>query len=319
MKKGILAALMVCHLPFAHAQTFPVQPIRALVGYAAGGGADGFIRAFSNELSEFLGQPVIIDNRGGGGTVPATQIVASSKPDGYTIMVCDNAFVVNPALMPKLPYDSLRDFTPIIAGQSSSTTLLVSHPSFPARSVKEMLAIVRAQPGKLNYAHGGNGTVPHIMGELMKSELKINWIAIPYKSTGLAILSTTSGETPLGLGGIFAVKSLAEAGKLRALALVSATRSDLMPAVPSFKELGWPALDATSYRGLLAPTGTPREAILRINAAANKALQLPAVKKRMNDVGYVVVGGTPEDYGRILRAEMEKWGRIIRGAGIKVE
>lgn len=315
----IFTLLLLAFAATASAQNFPVQPIRALVGYAAGGGADGFIRAFANEMGDALGQPIIIDNRGGGGTVPATQIVVSSKPDGYTIFVCDNAFVVNPALMAKLPYDSLRDFTPIIAGESSSTTLLVVHPSFPAKSVKEMLAIVHAQAGKLNYAHGGNGTVPHIMGELMKSEMKINWVPVPYKSTGLAIYATTSGETPIGLGGIFAVKSLAGVGKLRPLALASGARNDLMPGVPTFKELGWPAIDATAYRGLIAPAGTPRDAILKINAAANKALQLPAVRKRFADVGYQVLGGTPEEYGKILRSEMDKWGRIIRGAGIKVE
>ena len=312
------AALILC-ASGATAQSFPAQPIRALVGYAAGGGADGFIRSIANELSEALGQPIIIDNRGGGGTVPATQIVAGAKPDGHTIFVADNAYVVNPALMAKLPYDSLRDFTPIVAGESSSTTLLAVHPSFPAKSVKELLAIVRAQPGKLNYASGGNGTVPHIMGELMKSEMKINWIHVPYKSTGLAIYATTAGEVPIGLGGIFAVKSLADVGKLRALALASGARSDLMPAVPTFKELGWPALDATAYRGLIAPAGTPRDAILKINAAANKALQMPAVRKRFADVGYTVLGGTPEEYGKILRTEMDKWSKIIRNAGIKVE
>lgn len=320
-KFGIVGALTgaLCLFATAAAQNFPLQPIRAVVGYAAGGGADGFIRSIANELGDALGQPIIIDNRGGGGTVPATQIVANSKPDGYTIFVADNAYVVNPALMAKLPYDSLRDFTPIVAGESSSTTLLVVHPSFPAKSVKEMLVIARAQPGKLNYSSGGNGTVPHIMGELMKHEMKINWIHVPYKSTGLAIYATTAGEVPIGLGGIFAVRSLAESGKLKALALTSAERSALMPQVPTFKELGWPALDATAYRGLIAPAGTPREAILRINAAANKALQTPAVRKRFSDVGYITLGGTPEDYAKIIRAEMEKWGRIIRNAGIKVE
>ena len=235
------------------------------------------------------------------------------------VCCADNAYVVNPALMAKLPYDSLRDFTPIVAAESSSTTLLVMHPSFPAKSVKELLAIVRAQPGKLIYSSGGNATVPHIMGELMKFEMKINWIHVPYKSTGLAIYATTAGEVPIGLGGIFAVKSLAESGKLRPLALASGARSGLMPNVPTFKEQGWPAMDATAYRGLIAPAGTPREAILKINAAVNKALQLPAVKKRFADVGYITLGGTPEDYGKIIRAEMEKWGRIIRNAGIRVE
>ncbi|HTD91692.1 MAG TPA: tripartite tricarboxylate transporter substrate-binding protein [Burkholderiales bacterium] len=319
--RAICAALVTafCIGAPAAAQSFPVQPIRAVVGYAAGGGADGLIRAIAAELSENLGQPVVIDNRAGGGTVIGTHVVAASKPDGYTIFVADNAYVVNPALMSKLPYDSVRDFTPIVAVESSSTTLLITHPSFPARSVKELIAMARASPGKLNFASGGNGTVPHVMGELLKYEAKINLIHVPYKSTGLAVYSVTAGEVPVGLGGIFAVKSLADSGRLRALALASSERSNLMPQVPSFKELGWPALDATAYRGLIAPAGTPRDAILKINAAANKALQMPAVRARFTDVGYVPLGGTPEDYGRIIRTEMEKWGRIIRNAGIKVE
>ena len=322
---GYRSVLIVAGLSLnfsATAQTttaFPVQPIRALVGYAAGGGADGLIRAIAPELSEALGQPIVIDNRGGGGTVPATQVVAVSKPDGYTMFVADNAYVVNPALMSKLPYDSVRDFTPIVVVESSSTTLLVVHPSFPARSVQALIALARSSPGKLNYASGGNGTVPHIMGELMKFEAKLNMIHVPYKSTGLAIYAVTAGEVPIGLGGIFAVKSLAESGRLRALALASGERSNLMPQVPTFKEVGWPALDATAYRGLIAPAGTPREAILRINAAVNKVLQLPAVRSRFTDVGYVPLGGTPEAYGQIIRSEMEKWGKIIRNAGIKAE
>jgi len=301
----------------AAAQSYPTRQIRMIVGYGAGGGADSLIRALTPELSELLGQQVIVDNRPGGGSVIGTQIVATSRPDGYTLLVADNAYIVNPFLLSKLPYDSLRDLVPVVPLSSSSTTLGVVHPSLPVRTMKELIALARARPGELNYASGGNGTVPHLLGELLKSVTKINLVHIPYKSTALAILAAASGEVPIAFGGIFACKGLVEAGRLRALALASAARNPLMPAVPTFAEAGWPAIDATGYRGLLAPAGTPRAIIMRLNAEANKALQIPAVRARLAELGYDVVGGTPEDYGRLIRAEMEKWGKIIREAGIK--
>ncbi len=303
----------------AGAQSYPAQAVRMVVGYAAGGGADGIIRAIAPELSEALGQQIVVDNRAGGGTVIATQLVAVSKPDGYTMYVMDHAFIVNPVLVAKLPYDSLRDFVPVAGISSSSTTLMVVHPSLPVKSVKELVALARAHPGKLNFASGGNGTVPHVMGELFNVVAKIRLVHIPYKSTGLAIYAVTSGETMVAFGGIFAAKGLADTGKLRPLAIASASRSDVMPAVPTFAETGWPAIDATSHRGILAPANTPREAITRMNAAINKVLLMPAVRARMTEVGYVVTGGTAEDFGRTVKSEMDKWSKIIRDAGIKVE
>lgn len=305
--------------PSAGAQNYPSQPIRAVVGYAAGGGADGMIRAISNELSEALGQPVIIDNRPGGGTLIATKIVADAKPDGYTIYVADPAIYFNPFLLSKVPYDALRDFAPVAPVSVSSTSMLVVHPSFPAKTLKELFALARAQPGKLNYASGGNGTLPHVLTEMMKSVAQINLTHVPYKSTGLAIYAATSGEVPIAAGGLFAVKGLAESGKLRPLAIASARRSPLMPQVPTFAEAGWPQVDGASYRGLLAPANTPRDAIMRLNAATNKVLQIPAVRTRFTDTGSEVLPGTPEEYGRIIRAELEKWGKVIRAAGIKLD
>ncbi len=303
----------------ACAQNYPTQPVRMLVGYAAGGGADGIIRAIAPELSEALGQPVIIDNRPGGGTVIATQAVANSKADGYTMYVMDHAFIVNPVLVGKLPYDSLRDFTAVGGISSSSTTLAVVHPSLPVKSVKDLVALARANPGKLNFASGGSGTVPHIMGELFNAVTKIKITHIPYKSTGLAIYAVTSGETMVGWGGIFAAKGLVDTNKLRALAIAAAARSDVMPQVPTFVEAGWPQIDATSHRGILAPAGTPREVVLRMNAAINKVLLMPAVRARMTDVGYVVTGGSPEDFGRVIKTEMEKWSKVLHDANIKAE
>ncbi len=314
----ILTASMVLAVTAA-AQAYPSQPIRIVVGYGAGGGADTLIRAVAPELSELLGQPLTIDNRPGGGTVIATQIVATSRPDGYTLLIADNAYIVNPFLMPKLPYDSLRNFVPVVALSSDSQVLAVVHPSLPVRTVKELVALARARPGQLNYASGGNGTLPHILGEMLKSAAQIKLAHIPYKSTAQAIFAVTSGEVTIGFGGIFAVKGLVDAGKLRVLAVASAVRNPLMPLVPTFAEAGWPAIDGTGYRGLLAPAGAPREIIIRLNAEANKALKLPAVQARFVDLALTPLGGTPEDFGRIIAAEMEKWGKIIRETGIKLE
>ncbi len=316
--RAMLAAGLVLGTAAA-AQSYPSQQIRMVVGYGAGGGADSLIRALAPELSELLGQQIVVDNRPGGGSVIGPQVVATSRPDGYTLLIADNAYIVNPFLISKLPYDSLRDFVPVALLSSSSTTMVVVHPSLPVKTVKELIALARARPGELNYASGGNGTIPHLMGELLKSVAKINLVHIPYKSTALAIYAVASGEVTIAFGGIFAVKGLVESGRLRALAIASAARNPLMPAVPTFAETGWPAVDATGYRGLLAPAGTPREIIARLNANANKAVQLPAVRARLSELGYDVLGGTPEDYGRLIRAEMEKWGKIIRDAGIKVQ
>lgn len=324
MRNPFLFSCTVCvvvfpvSMPLRAQPTYPAQPIRAVVGYAAGGGADGMIRAIANELGDALGQPVVIDNRPGGGTVIATKMVADAKPDGYTIYVADPAIYFNPFLLAKVPYDAVRDFAAVVPVSSSSSTLLVVHPSLPAKSVKDVVALARAQPGRLNYASGGNGTLPHVLAEMLKVEAKIDLAHVPYKSTALAIYAATSGEVPIAIGGLFAVKGLAETGKLRPLAIASRKRTPQMPQVPTFAESGF-AVDGASYRGLLAPAGTPREAIMRLNAATNKVLQLPAVRKRFTDIDSDVLGGTPEDYARILRAELDKWGKVIRAAGIKVE
>ena len=312
----LLATGLTCSAA-APAQSYPSQPIRMVVGYGAGGGADSLIRALAPELSALLGQQIIVDNRPGAGTVIGTQIVAASKPDGYTLLVADNAYVVNPFLVAKLPYDSLRDLIPVVPLSSSSTTLGLVHPSLPVKTVKELIALARARPGQLNYGSGGNGTVPHLLGELFKTVTRTDLAHIPYKSTAAAIVAVTSGEVPVAFGGIFACKGLVETGRLRALGIASARRNPAMPAVPTFSEQGWPAIDATGYRGLLAPAKTPAAIVTRVNTAANKALQLPATRARLEALSYDVVGGTPEDYARIIASEIEKWGRIIRSAGLK--
>ena len=322
MNARLLAAVFLAIVLVTHpaiAQTYPTQRLRAVVGYGAGGGADTMIRAIAPELSEALGQQVVIDNRPGAGTIVGTQIVATSKPDGYTLLVADNAYTVNPFLTARLPYDSLRDFVPVVAVAASSSTLLVVHPSLPVKTVKDLVVLAKARPGQIAYASGGNGTIPHLLAEMLKAEARIVLPHVPYKSTAAAIYASTSGEVPTAFGGLFALRSLIDSGRLRPIAIASRERHAVLPNVPTFAEAGWPAIEATSYRGLLAPTGTPREAITRLNADVNKVLQLPQVRSRMADLWLTPVGGTPEDYGRLIREEMEKWGKVIRAAKIKAE
>ncbi len=299
------------------AQPYPAQSIRMVVAYPAGGGADSLIRIMSPKLSEQLGQQIVVDNRPGGNTAIGTQAVAASKPDGYTFLVADQAFIVNPLLMPKLPYDILRDFTPV-ALLTASHTVLVVHPSLPVRTVNELVALARAHPGQLNYASGGNGNTTHLIGELLNSVAKIKIVHIPYKGSAPAITDLIAGQVTIAFNGIFAVKGLAESGRLRAIAIAAPTRKPAMPQVPTFAEAGWPMIDATAYRGIVAPAGTPRDIIMRMHAESIKCLQVPEVRKRLIDLGYDPVGGPPEEYERVIRAEMEKWGKLIREAGIKL-
>lgn len=298
-------------------QPYPTQTIRMVVAYPPGGGADALIRTLAPKLGEQLGQPIVVDNRPGGNTVIGTQIAATSKPDGHTFLVADSAYMTNPFLLPKLPYDTLRDFAPVVT-LTASHTMLVVHPSLPVKTVNELVTLARSRPGQLNYASGGNGNTTHLIGELLNTVAKIRIVHIPYKGSAPAITDIVAGQVTIAFNGIFAVKSLVNAGRLRAIAVASPTRKPAMPQVPTFSESGWPTIDATAYRGLVAPTGTPRDIVARINNESIRCMQVPEVRKRLIDLGYDPVGGSPQDYDRVIRTEMEKWGKLIREAGIKV-
>lgn len=300
----------------ATAQPYPTQPIRMIVAYPPGGGADALIRTLSPKLSEQLGQHVVVDNRPGGNTTIGTQIAAGSKPDGYTFLVSDPAYFITPFLMQKLPYDILRDFAPVVL-LTSSHTVLVVHPSVPVKTVNDLVALARSRPGQLNYASGGNGNTTHLLGELLNSVARIKIVHVPYKGSAPAISDLIAGHVTIAFNGIFAVKGLVEAGRLRAIAIAGPERKPAMPQVPTFAESGWPMISAPAYRGLVVPTGTPRDIIMRINAEAIKCMHIPEVRKHLVDLGYDPIGSSPEEYDRVIRSEMEKWGKLIRETGIK--
>ena len=301
----------------AWAQPYPTQPIRIVVAYPAGGGADSLTRAMAPRLGELLGQQIVVDNRPGGNTVIGTQLAAISKPDGYTLLAADSAYMTNPFLLDKLPYDTLRDFAPVVL-LTASHTILVVHPSLPVKTVNELVALARSRPGQLNYASGGNGNTTHLIGELLNSVAKIKIVHIPYKGSAPAITDIVAGQVTIAFNGIFAVKSLVDSGRLRAIAIASPGRKPAMPQVPTFAQFGWPAIDATAYRGLVAPAGTPRDIIGRLNAELNSALSDADWRaKFVTSAGITPSGSTPEWFDQYIARDREGFSALTKSLGVK--
>lgn len=314
---GALAALGLSAFNVG-AQAYPSRAIRVVIPYPPGGGSDILIRPIAARVSETIGQQLIMDNRPGGGSVIGTQITAKSAPDGYTALIVDLAYYANPALVSKLPYDSVRDLAPVVTLGSSAAVLLV-HPSVPAKNLKELIALAKARPGELHYSSGGNGTATHLAGELLKLAAGINLVHVPYKGVAPALTDTLSGQITVTFAGIGSIRAFVEAGRLRALGVTGAKRNAAVPNIPTFAEAGLPGLDATTYRGLLVPAGTPAEAITRLNAEFNKALAHAPMRTRLEELGYDAAGGTVDDYAKLVRSEIAKWEGVIRKAGIRIE
>ena len=302
----------------AAAQNYPSRAIRVVIPYPPGGGSDMLMRPIAARVSETIGQQLIMDNRPGGGSVIGTQLAARSAPDGYTALIVDLAYYANPALLAKLPYDSVRDLAPVV-NLASSAVILVVHPSLPARNLKELIAVAKARPGEINYSSGGNGTGSHLAGELLNLAAGIKLVHVPYKGVAPALTDTLSGQVTVTFAGVNAVRGFLEAGRLRALGIGGTVRKAAVPNVPTFAEAGLPGLDATTHRGLLVPAGTPADVIARLNTEFNKALAHPALRTRLDELGYDPTGGSVDDYAKIVRAEISKWDGVIRKAGIRVE
>jgi tripartite-type tricarboxylate transporter receptor subunit TctC len=246
------------------------------------------------------------------------EYVAHADPDGYTLVVNDTSLVTNPFLHRKLPYDTIKDLQPVSL-MATAPVILVVHPGLPVKSVKELIDLAKAKPGQLTFASGGNGTSTHLGVELLKAEAGIDLIHVPYKGTGPAVTDLVGGHVNMLMGGISSARGHVEEGRLRALAVTGEKRSPSMPDVPTFKELGYPGVNSSSYWGLLAPAGTPRPIVDRLSKVAAEALKDPAVVKRLHDLGYDIIGGSPEDYAANIQSEMAKWGPVIKKAGITVD
>jgi len=311
--------LLLTTIGAAGAQNYPSRPLRFVVPFAPGGGTDILARLLAQRLSEFLAQPVVVDNRGGAGGVIGADLVAKSPADGYTLMLgSPGPLTINPNLLPRLPYDPHRDFAPVTLATISAFVLVV-HPSLPARSVKELLALAKARPGQLNYGSSGNGSVAHFSAEQLKGLAGIDLVHIPYKGSGPAVIDLIGGKLDLMLENMPTILAHVRAGRLRALAVGTKSRSALMPELPTIAEAGVPGYESSTAFGVLVPARTAPAIINRLHGELVKSLRLPEVRDRLTGLGMEPVGGTPEAYAVHLKEEIAKYARIVKAAGIKID
>jgi tripartite-type tricarboxylate transporter receptor subunit TctC len=312
-----VSAILTFTIP-ALAQDYPDRTIRLISPAAPGGGNDIFSRLAAQKLSDAFGKPVIVENRAGGGTIIGTELVAKAPPDGHTLIMVTTNFIINPALVAKLPYDSVRDLAPV-ALLASAPLVLVVHPSVPATSVKDLVALAKSRPGELNYASSGNGTAGHLAGVLLGTAAGIKLTHIPYKSSAPALIDLISGQVQMLFVSSPSVRPHIDAKRLRALAVTSAKRSSLLPQQPTVSESGLPGYQITQIFGMLAPGATPPAIVEKLNTVLNRALKTPDVVERLRADGAEAVGGSPESFALYIKSEIPKWIRIIRQSGARVD
>ena len=317
--KTIAAGAATSAAPWAAAQAMSDQPLRWIVPYPAGGGTDVLARTVAEAMRQTLGQQIVVDNRPGASTNIGGQAVATAKADGYTIMSADNAILAyNEHLFSKLPFSPQNDFT-YVGGISRFPLALVVHPSFEAKTMKEFLAYVRANPGKVNYASPGNGSPHHLAMEMFKNRTKTFLTHIPYRGAAPAMADVMGGQVPCMFLDLASGLSVIQSGKVRALAIGSAKRIATLPDVPTLGEVGVADTEVFAFQGILGPKGLPANVTQRLNADLNKALASPAVVKRMQDFGMEALPGTPEQFRALARAEAKRWGEVIKAAGVKLD
>ena len=315
---SLSVSLAAALLPHAHAQTYPDHPLRLVVPFAAGGTSDILARFVGPPLSAALGQPVVVDNRPGAGSNVGNEIVARAPPDGYTLIMATPALASNQALYGKLNYDPIANFAPVTLVAEIPIALVV-HPSMPTKTVKELVALAKAQPGKLNFGSSGNGGIGHLVGEMFKSANGVNMVHVPYKGNGPALVDLMSGVLNLTFTDIAGGMPYIKAGKMRPLAIASKRRSAQLPADPTMVEAGVPGFEATTWFAVFATGGTPQPIINRLNTEIVKSLQAPDIRERLTGLGCEVVGNKPEELAAFLKAEMTKWAKVIKESGAKVE
>jgi tripartite-type tricarboxylate transporter receptor subunit TctC len=298
---------------------YPTRPVRLIVPYAPAGPTDVFARVLARSLSEDLGKQFYVENVPGAGGNIGTGRAAQATPDGYTLLVVGVTYAINPSLYEKVPYDPYKDLEPIIDAVTNTLVLAVN-PSVPAQTVRELVALVKASPGKYSYASTGTGTVAHLAGELFRLSLGLDLVHVPFNGAGPAITSTLGGHTPISFTGVTPVVPHALQGKLRALAVTSETRLPVLPDVPTMAEAGYPDIQGENWTVLLAPTGTPTEIIAFLNREIANVLTMPDVRERLTALGYEpVAASTRQACATLIRAEISKWGKVVRDAGIKAE
>ena len=312
------AALAPAQAMAQPAQKFPDKPIRFIVPFPPGGGNDILARVLAPKMSEGLGQPVVVDNRPGAGGNIGADLAAKAAPDGYTIVIASNQVTMNPALYARLPFDIEKDFAPI-ALAASVPMVLVVNPAVPAASVKELIALAKAEPGKLNYSTPGNGTPQHIAFEVFNHAAGIRIAHVPYKGTGPAIADVIGGQVQATFGTLASLEQHVKAGKLRALAVATPKRSQTMPTVPTMAESGVPGYDVSLWYSILAPAGTPAPVLARLSAEIAKALAAPEVRDRLMGQGFEVAYLNPEQMNDLMKRDIARWGKSLKDVGIKLD
>lgn len=302
----------------AEAQSYPGRPIRMVIPFPPGGSLDITMRVIAPKMGEIMGQNVILDSRPGADGNIGTEIVARAPADGYTVLIHAVPLTVSPSLRSKLPFDVNKDFIPVSL-LTASPHVLVAHPSVPAKSLKELLAIAKANPGKLTYASAGNGSNLHMAAELLNSLTGSKMLHVVYKGGGPALVAVLSGETDLSYLNIAAIMAYAKSGRLRAIAITSAQRSQLMPDVPTIAESGVPGYEFTSWAAALVPAGTPGNVVNALYQGFAKALRSPEAEKRFAEQGAVIVASPPDEFAKFFKAEIAKWAKVVKEIGIKVE
>jgi tripartite-type tricarboxylate transporter receptor subunit TctC len=310
--------ILGCALASAvYAQPYPDRPVRLIVGFPPGGAADILGRIAAQRLTETLGQQVVVDNRGGAGGLIATEIAARTNPDGYTLLFTSIPHVINPHLYKKVAYDAIKDFTPVV--QFVAVPLMMaSGPSFPVKSVKDLVAIAKAKPGQVNFASAGGGSSSHLAMELFKSMTGTNMNHIPYKGTGPLITDLIAGQVSVTIASAVPLAPQVKSGKLRGLAVTSPKRSPSFPDLPAIAE-AVPGYEVVNWFGILAPAGTPRAVVARLNKDFNDALAAPTLRQMLSAQGADAVGGTPEEFGGIIRADYLKWAKVVKESGAKID
>jgi tripartite-type tricarboxylate transporter receptor subunit TctC len=320
-RSRVVALLVVAVLPAltgpALAQSYPARPIRLVVGSSAGGGGDVIARIVSQAASTGLRQQIIVDNRPGAAGNIGADLVAKAPPDGYTLLLAYTGHAINPGLFSKLPFDPVKDFAPVIM-LATNQALLVVHPSLPAKSVKELIALAKERPGKLSIG-GLTGSSPQLAGELFKAMAGIDMISIPYKGNGPALNDLLGGQIDVMFNVLAIVQAHVKAGKLRALAVAGSKRSALVPELPTVSEAGLPGFSSTGWYGILAPARTPAAVVSKLNVAFADVLRSSGMRERLTGMGNEPVAGTPESFGAFIREEIPKWAKVIKAAGIKPE
>ena len=299
-------------------QAYPAKPIRLILPFPPGGSTDIVARLIGQKLTESWGQPVLIENRPGAGGNIAAETAARAAPDGYTLFQVNVANAIGATLYPKLPYDLITSFAPVIQ-LATTPYVLLAHPTVPAKNTAELIALAKARPGQLNYASAGGGSATHLSGELLKSMAGVNIVHVPYKGTGPAVTALLSGEVDLYFATVPAALPLVEAKKLRALGVTSARRSALMRDVPAIAEAGLKGYETSTWHGILAPAATPADIVAKLNAEIARTLAHPAVRERLVGQGLDPVGGTPEQFGAYLKSEISKWAVVVKASGARPE